>query len=185
MTPNSSPVAYCPVSEFLKRVDLRTVGDWASDTGTRVASGALPTDPNVAAALNSASGMFESALLKSERYEPSDVLLMIGLNPDGSAIGGFVPTSGTAFVYEIITRLAEGLLWRRRPDLSPYPPLFDWAMGQLDDLRDGGKILPFVEIQVAGVPDHHVEVEADILQRNLVITEARRFFGSRGCDLNG
>jgi hypothetical protein len=185
MTPNSSIVSYCPVTEFLKRVDLRTVGDWASDTGVRVIQPALATDPNVASALMSASGMFEAALLKGQRYQPSDVLLMIGLNPDGSSIPGFTATAGTAFVYTLISRLAEGELWRRRPDLSPYPPMFDWAMEQLEELEFGGKILAFLETQAAGIPGHHVDVTTEVEARGLVVTQAKRFLGTRGAELNG
>jgi hypothetical protein len=185
MTPNSSPVTYCPVAEFLKRVDLRTVGDWASDTGARIPAVSLPTNANVLAALLDASGMVESAVIKSERYQPSDILRLIGLDPAGNPLVGFTPTAGTAYVYHLVTRIAEGLLWRRRPDISPFPPTFDWAMEELEALKLGGKILPFVETQEAGVPGHHVELETDVLARNLVITQARRFFGARGCDLNG
>lgn len=176
MTPNSSTTSYCPVNEFLKRVDQRTVGDWASDTGNRIVPTSLPTDLNVIAALMSASGMLESACLKGERYQPTDINLLVNAAP---------PTAATAYVFEVITRLAEGLLWRRRPDLSPYPPLFDWAMNQLEQLEFGGKILAFVEVQDAGIPGRHVDILADVETRGLVVTQARRFIGRRGFELNG
>jgi len=194
MTPNSSVASYCPASEFFKRCDLRTVADWASDSGSRANTTPPSTNPdpvalgqnvNVVAALASASGMFESALLKGKRYQPSDVQTLIGIDSSGNAIAGFVPTNGTAYVYEVVTRLAEGMLWRRRPDLSPYPPMFDWAMDQLDQLGAGGAILPFAETQQAGIPGHHVETTVDVETRNLVLTQAKRYFGRRGCELNG
>ncbi len=174
LTPNTSATAYLPVTECVKRVDQRTVGDWCSDNGTRVTPSELLTDPNLAAALLSASGMLESAILKAERYEPDDIAALIA-----------TPSAGQAYIYEVLTRLTEGLLWQRRPSIAPYPPLFDWAMDQLEQLGNGSKILPFAETQDAGLPAHHVDVEADVQGRRLVVTQARRFYGRRGFDLNG
>lgn len=179
MTPNTSATSYLPVAEFLKRCDQRTVGDWVSDTGSRIPAGSLPTDLNLLAATLTASGMFESAVIKSQRYQPSDIATLLL----GDSITGI--SAGQAYVYEVLTRLTEGLLWQRRPSVAPYPPLFDWAMEQLEQLQDSRKILPFLETQDAGVPAHHVDTAADVETRGLVVTQARRYFGRRANELNG
>lgn len=71
-------MAYATVAQLLERYDLRTIGDLAADNNTQVSSGALPTDPNVLAALNDASGEIDSALLVGGMYTPAQLEALAG-----------------------------------------------------------------------------------------------------------
>ena len=109
MTPASSPNAYCPVTEFLKRVDLRTVAQKASDTGVDIPQSLLPVNANVLAALLTASGMFESAVLCGKRYQLADLQALAGM-PFGvglSAVPGGTIVAGT-YGYLVTTTTASG-----------------------------------------------------------------------------
>lgn len=75
----SSGVSFLPVTEFLKFVDKRTVAQLCSDTGVDVLVANLPTDPNLSAALLSASGMLEFAIFKGNRYSVADINALCGV----------------------------------------------------------------------------------------------------------
>jgi hypothetical protein len=77
-TPISSGVSFMPVSEFLKRCDQRTAQQLAGDAGVDVILANLPTDPNIAACLMDASGMFEFALYRGNRYSVADINALCG-----------------------------------------------------------------------------------------------------------
>jgi hypothetical protein len=167
-TVSSSATAYLGAAEFLKRCDLRTVGDLCSDNNVRVASGALASDPSLAAALLDASGIFESYCTKGQRYLPADLALLVAS-----------PSVGQGLVYRLLSGLVEVLLWERRPDLGKLPDRLGWVMGFLESLGNGDAILPFKETQAAGLLADDVEQITDVDNRFLVTREANRLYGDR------
>lgn len=163
----SSATAYCSVAEFLKRSDLRTVGQLASDTNVAVAEADLPYNVNVLAALDDASGMLESACLAGERYTPVDLLGLTGVT--------------AAFLRMLVSTLAMGRLVMRRPDKKyPMPPDYEEALAWLDRLRLGERVFSILETQKAG----HYQIddirEQDLVKLNLATYQAMRLFGVRG-----
>ncbi len=179
-TVNSSAVTYLPAGEFVKRADLRTVGDLVSDNGVRVAAGALPSDPNLAAALLDASGVFESHLLAGGRYQPVDVQNLVGLTTVPPTVPpAAVPNAGQGLVYRLLHDLTMHYLWERRPDLGPVPEKFKWTMEFLDRLAKGERILPFLETQAAGVLHADLETPAVVEDRYLTTLQAEGLFGRR------
>jgi hypothetical protein len=166
LTPNTNASSYLPVGEFLKRSDLRLVGDLCSDTGVRVTAGALSTDPNLAAALLDASGLLEAAVTAAGRYQPSDLVTLLATS-----------SAGQALVYRLLKSYTILMLWDRRPEAAPYPERHAWAEQMMADLHSGERTLPFLESQQAGLLTDYKETPLDVENRNLTTFEARRFYG--------
>lgn len=165
-TPNSQPSSYLAPSDFLVRYDARTVGDLCSDTGTRVTPAALLTNPNLQAALDDASGEVESAVLIGNRYQPGDLAGLTGVSQK--------------YLWRIIGVLAMAHLVQRRPDLKrPLPPQYDKVLLELESLRQGERIFALQEVQNAGLGSAYQELAGDVEARDLIVTQARRFFGQR------
>jgi hypothetical protein len=82
---------------------------------------------------------------------------------------------------DIVAWLAFGRVWARRPRTASeaLPTMVTWAQQQCELLRNGQRIFGFVEHAQAGVMEHERMTAAQIEQRNLISTQARRFFGER------
>lgn len=169
MTPNSATSSYLAASDFLARMDARTVGDLCSDSGVRISASALigpPVNANLQAALDDAAGTVESACLKGQRYQPTDLSALIGVSQK--------------YLWRLIATLAMAFLVQRRPDLNrPLPLALPWAMDQLEKLGQGERIFGMVEAQEAGLPQVYQELATDVQRRDLIDVQGRRFFGRR------
>lgn len=170
-TPASSVASLLSPGEFLKRYDVRTVGDLCSDTGTRITSDALPSNPNLLAALDDAQGLVEAATLVSSRYLPADLSTLTG--------------TGQRLLFRILADLTIGLLYKRRPDKGDPPRAFTDAMDWLDLLRKGERIFGLQEHAEAGLFAHEVETAAVVEARDGVVVQAENLFGMRARRLNG
>lgn len=111
LTPISNGFSYLPVTEFLNRVDERTIAQLASDNDIDIPIVNLPTEPKVLAACSSASGMLEAALLRGKRYLPNDLLLLCGVprppSAVGSTSGGTLATGTYSYRISAITSSGE------------------------------------------------------------------------------
>lgn len=166
----SAAVPLCPVAEFLRRVDQAAVAKLASNTGTPVPLANLPTDPNVIAALRSASGTFEAAASVGGRYSKEDL----------AAILAATNTNAQALLYQIVTDLAWAALFERRPNKDlPTPASMERSLQWLDWLSDGRRIFPFLESEAAGVIQHVESSVDDVEQRNGAVYQARAYYGRR------
>lgn len=166
----SSTDLLCPVAEFLKRVDKEVVGKLASDTTTPVSGGALLTDPNIKAALQDASGLFESAVARGGRYSQADIAVILA-----------APTSAAAgMMFRIVSDLAWIHLFERRPNKNvPTPASVERSLAWLDMLADGQRIFPFVETEEAGVMKRVESEVADVEAQNGAVYQARAYYGTR------
>lgn len=159
--------SYCPASAFLERCDQRSVARWCSDTNTAIESASLAANTKLLAALQSASGMVESACLVGHRYSPTDLAGLTG--------------NAQAHLYQIVTWIAEFLLWSRRPVLGEGEPPFQYkiAYEELERLRRGESIFGIQEAADAG----HLAVEREdastVEDRGMVTYQAERLFGRR------
>src|SRR5262245_49274207 len=117
LTPISNGFSYLPVTEFLLRVDQRTVAQLASDTDIDVPIPSLPTDPKVMAACSSASGMVEAALLRGKRYHPNDMLQLCGVPYPATlgAVSGGSLVVGTTYSYRVSSITASGETYASNP----------------------------------------------------------------------
>ncbi len=166
-TVETSATSYLSAAEFLKRADLRTIGDLCSDTGSRIPAGALLTDANLAAALLDASGLVEQACLTAGKYHPVDLAALTG--------------AGQAALFRLISRLTLCLLFERRPDLEMKQPwIWEWVEEQLQKLHEGEAVFPFIETEAAGILSDVTETARDVEARDLTTTQMSRYFGRRG-----
>lgn len=168
---SSNTSSFLPVAEFLSRVDQRTVGDWASDTGVRIAPGSLPTDPNVAAAIGDACGEVESAALAGGRYAAADLATLAATN-----------CVSRNRLYRIVSDIALVFLYERRPNVfaeAKPPQCWERASVWLEQLAQGTRIFSFQETEDAGRAANSDETLQDLITRNGVVTQAHRIFGVR------
>lgn len=162
----TSSTSYCSVAEFLKRVDVRTVGDLASDDTTRVEASALTTNEKVLTALEDASGEVESAALLGERYTPDDLNALTGM--------------AQAKLQRLVADIAMALMIERRPSLKvPPPPGIERTQEWLNMMAQGERIFGFQEVAEAGHLDHEVLTKDEVEDRAGLVYQARAYFGTR------
>jgi hypothetical protein len=167
MTPIGNTGSYLPVAEFLKGKDVNTVGDLCGDDGNRVPAANLPTDKNLAAMLVRASGFFESAVFRGERYALADLLAL----PVGS------PSQG--LMYQIISDVTMALLFERRPTLASDPDVMKRSEAWLTALSNGDMIFAFQEVAKAGIIEAQAETTQDVDARDGLTVITKDFFGRR------
>lgn len=170
MTLASSTVLFCPVAEFLKRVDMGVVAKLAADPpAVVVAFGALAADVNVLAALRDASGDIEAAAFMGNRYHKEDFELLL-TGPETNARGK---------LYRICSDLAWVYLFERRPNKDvEAPPSLQRSMAWMDLLVSGKRIFAFVETADAGVTERVEASVEDVIERNGSVYQARALFGT-------
>src|SRR5262245_4112717 len=135
----------CPVTEFLKRNDPRTVGMLATTTTVAVTEAALATDVRLIAALTDASAEVESAALKGEKYSADDLVLVVDC---GKMAAGKL--------YRVVSDIAWAYLWENRQNKAfdvPPPPSLERSLFMLDELAKGVRIFGLVENAQAGHMD--------------------------------
>ncbi len=182
-TVESSTQLYLPVSEFLKRVDPNIVANLCSDNiSSPVPISALPTDPNLIAAIVDACGLFESAVLLGERYIPDDILNMIFISVNGVFTTNLLSPLpvGAGLIFRLLSNLTWINLWSRRPNKgAPLPPDIEWTKEFLEQLSCGVRIIGFVETERAGHPHFHNMSPREVRREELTTWIAERYFGFR------
>lgn len=167
----SATTSYLSPGEFLKRVDVNTVGDLCSDTKVRITPTALLTDPNLQAALDDAAGDVESAVQMGGKYTPADLAVLIA-----------TASVGRAKLYRIITAIAKVYLVERRPGAN-VPEEFlagaDRAQAAIKALAQGIEIFSFKEAADAGRIDTKPATPQDVTDRFGPVVQASRYFGVR------
>lgn len=132
-------MAYATAQDLLLRYDARRVSDLVSDTGSR--SVYPDQSPVVAAVLDDASGMVESACRASQRYTANDLQALTG--------------NTSALLKRLVCDLAFGLLVARRgyssQDQRVMAPQTEAANGMLEMLRRGERIFSDQDNADAGV----------------------------------
>lgn len=165
-TPTSAANGYADNADALAFHDRRLLAQLVSDTGSEVTVEALPTDPNLAKLLRSASGRLESAALSGKRYTVADLQALTG--------------SSLEYLKQIVVDLAVGrLLWRRYPERGK-PDIYHAAEEVLHQLIMGEAIFGLVEVQDAGVMETVERATSDAEDPNRIATRARRYFAAGG-----
>lgn len=173
MNLNSSTTLYLPVAEFLLRVDQGSVAQLATNNASNPVY-VLSTDLNVLAAIKDACGVFESATLRGEMYELTDLHTLASTD-----------CMARSLMYRIVADIAWALLWERRPNKnSPPPPSLQRSMAFLDELEQGKKIFGFTETEDAGHQKMDIETPEEVRLRNGAVVQSSRYWGTRadrGC----
>lgn len=176
-TPLSSSTTLLSASEYLKRVDPRTIADLVSQDGDAVGRqedgsidlNVLAADAVLAAALVDASGDVEAAAMKGARYTPADLAAIVATQ-----------SAARGRLWRMVARLTTGLLYEQRPEGKTRPPAYvERALEQLQELRDGVMIFGTVETADAQTMEATTETSRDVEARNGITFQSRRFFGLR------
>lgn len=93
-------MSYAIPQDILGRYDARVLGDLVTDIGVQVSPLSLLTNKVLQTCLDDASGIVDSAVLVSQRYTPSDLTGLTGVD--------------AAFLIRIVCDLAYVLLYQRR-----------------------------------------------------------------------
>lgn len=168
LTPSSSDSSYITPAEFLKLKDWRTVAQLVMDDGTQTTEADLATNANLAAILMASSGEVESALVASSRYSAADLQQSNGV--------------AKSYLQAIIADIAIWNLFSRRPAMLPPETVVegkDRAWMRINKLQTGEGILPFTEVQEAGLPTSEFMSQADLKRLNLFSDNCRRSLGIR------
>jgi phage gp36-like protein len=155
-------MAYATVDDLKRRFDVRTLGDLASDDGNQVASANLPSDANVLAALDDASGEIDSAVLVARRYAPADLAALTG--------------NAAAHLKRLTCEIAMHLLIDRRlyTAASDYADrLHERTRTRLDDLRAGRRIFDTAGTADAGLPTNTGPTTGERKRQNYISERAR------------
>lgn len=128
----------------------------------------LVTNPIVIEELNIASGMLESAALRSNMYAVSDLQSLNGV--------------GLSYLKTIVSDLAMFGVMSRRPGPAPSETItnaYNNAITALEALANGTRIFGFIETQQAGLPTVYQMQPYDYAQNNFLAVRYPRMFGQR------
>lgn len=168
----SGSTPYCTAADVIDVCDVRTLGDWLSDTGQRLTPGEVTSSGESGGRLyrfmQEASGEIESAVFRGGRLTAADLAALTG--------------NSLRKLKALAAGYAVFLAWDHRPGAfgkSEMPARAGKALEDLDLLCAGERIFAFQEMADAGRIDHEVEDRADVAARNGIAYRARRFFGKR------
>jgi hypothetical protein len=171
-TPISGSTPYCAVADVIDVCDVRTLGDWLSDTGQRLTPGEVAASGAATERLYrfmmEASGELESAIFRGGRLTAADLAALTG--------------NSLRKLKNLVAGYAVFLVWDRRPGTfanAELPARARKAIEDMDLLAAGERIFAFQETADAGRIDHEVEDESDVIDRNGAAYRARDFFGRR------
>lgn len=163
--------AYATAADLLKRYDARILGDLAADDGEQVSAGDLATDPNLAAALEDASGEIEAALLQGKRYSVDQLTALTG--------------NSRAYLIRICCQIAVAKMWERRLYLDSDQQIAaeqaqEQARKALQRLKTGEEVFNVDVAKAAGLPSVSTPSRVQINRRNLLVDRLRgRIFPTR------
>lgn len=164
-------MAYATAAQMITRYDARTIGELVADDGTRVTGATLLADPNLAVALDDASGQIDAALMQSNRYSADDLSGLTG--------------NSAAHLQRITCDLAMGYLYARRPmyDVDSYQKFMELGNKILTQLRKGENVFNLSSQKDAGTPSVDGPTTVDYARLNLLPDRIKHFFPSRGSRL--
>lgn len=160
-------MSYATPADLIARKSASTLGALASDSGAEVAAGELATNSKILAALISASGAVEAALLVGGRYSVSD---LTGL-----------PTNAAGYLKQIVCDIAMAYLYARKPTYSSddYKAALDLQETHLERLRKGQNIFNIDQVIDAGAPSVASPSVAEIQSQLLIRDRAYRYYPPR------
>lgn len=175
MNPDSSPTPYLQVSDVLARLDWRPIAGLVNDfpgsatEPTPVTYNDLLTNVNLIAIIQSACGELESAVLRSEMYQVSDLQALNGVSQQ--------------YLFTIISDIVAYGCYTRRMGPAPSEMVinnYNRAMKALEDLSNGTRIFSFQQTAQAGLPVTYQFNPYDLaVNQNLVSAKWERSFGRR------
>lgn len=158
-TPISNTNPYCSTTQFLDHYDARPVGDYLSDTTSRLSRDEIIASTVLLKLLKKSSGLIESALMAGGRYTPEDLLALTG--------------DSLAYLEGLTADLTMWMVLNRRPNrVGEIPKQCQMAIDMLERLRGGERILG-LQAQIAAGET----VDNAIPPDTLLTVRGSRFFG--------
>ncbi|MCC7334445.1 MAG: DUF1320 family protein [Pirellulaceae bacterium] len=157
--------AYATGDELVQRYDVDQLGDLATDDREELDRVAVPTHPNILAALLDASGEIDVSLLSGGRYQPSQLTTLTGNTRN--------------HLIRITCAIAMSLMCERRPDrinLDMAESYRKTAKGHLEQLRRGDNVFGIPEVIDSGSIDVVTVESVSIENLNLLPARMPRFF---------
>lgn len=167
-TVQSSASSFCTVAQLLKRIDVRTAAQLASDTNVPVEEASLPANANVLQALSDASGEIEVAAAKAG-YTTADLAAIAGSG-----------TIAQSQLERLTCGVAIWFLFDRRPmPEQKMPAMAEWALGWMDKLVRGERIFPLEAQREAQAMQAKDATQDEIAAANRTTFQMGRFFARR------
>lgn len=163
-------MAHAAYSDLVKRFDERTIADLASDSDAPEAD--LANSAVVTAALSSASGRINSAVMQSGLYTAAELTALTG--------------DDLAFLVDLTCELSMAWLVRRRPspDNAEWSKsLFERTEETLNKIRQGHNLFNVEVKKTAGQPETDGPSAVDYSNLNLIPDRTHNFYPSRGSRL--
>lgn len=179
-TLNTFAFPYCTPTLFLERYDVRTVGDFLSDTDIRLNPAQVLNSTILLDFLRSSSATLEAFALKGTRYSVADLQLLANLDNGGNPKGNV--GNAAHLIYKIVVGLTMNDVWTRRPlkyAKHGRPEGVEEAYMWCQSLGEGATIFGLLETAQVGVPQPEFMTPAQIRTRNFSSVQARAYFGSR------
>lgn len=157
--------AYATGDDMIQRYDVDLVGDLATDEREELDRAAVPTAPNLLAALADASGEVDVALLVGGQYSPSQLEGLTGNSKN--------------HLIRITCAIAITLLLERRPS-ERYERIADYyrkiAKGHLESLRSGQNVFGLDANIAAGTQDVATISAVEVDNLNGLTARMPRYF---------
>jgi len=165
--------------DMIARYDVRTVGQWLSDTGTPVDSDDFDTDTRMQTALKSATGKAKASLLKGERYTIADITNM------GDNTHADYDEESSEYLKTLVCALALWEIYRAKPQKTNDSSARKEAKKEYEEalelLSSGQEIFNVPTVVSAGKPQVETVTRSEIQSDwSLFVDEGRgRFFPAR------
>ena len=159
--------SYATPANLIARKSALTLGDLVSDDGTRVSAANLLSDTRIQAALDSASGEIEAALLTGGRYEVTDLTGLTG--------------NSAAYLEQICCEIAMAFLFARKPTFSvdEYKAAMELQDAYLERLRKGEHVFNVAANIDAGTPKSTAPTVASVQSKGFIRDRTLNFFPAR------
>lgn len=177
MTPNSSTTPYLVPADLYSRIDPRLIAQLCSFDPTNPVIynpygtppvDTLSTNSTLLEQINIGCGELESACLRANMYQVSDLQALNGM--------------ALSYMKTIISSIVIMNLYNFRAGPNPSEAVvnnYNKAMESLTDLSDGKRIFGFLETEQAGLPSSYQLQPHDQYSADLVTARWQRSFGIR------
>lgn len=160
-------MAYASGANLLERYDARDIGDLVADDGTQITAVNIPTNTNVLAALNDASGEIDAALMVGNRYAASELSGLTG--------------NSQYHLIRMTCDIAMARIMGRRPgrDIEKLKAMMELAESHLERLRNGENVFNLADQKDAGNPSASGLSAVEYSQSGLIRDRSRNYYPIR------
>ncbi len=160
-------MAYADASDLLDRKSYVTVGQLASDSGTAISAGGLLNNDVVDAALDSASGAIDAALMQGGRYTSAELTALTG--------------NSLAYLKQICCEIAMAFLYSRKPTWrqEEYKAALEVQDLYLERLRKGENVFNIQANIDAGTPSYTQPSVIAVERQGLVRDRTLHYYPKR------